>query len=119
MNRYILIGVSLVITVAMALVSYLRAEKQQAVDDLERARILISQLQAANSSLSSTVYELEDSARKTAAFLVELNLRNRLSEQKAQAEMQQFKRVKNESETVKSWADTPLPPGLYDSAADY
>lgn len=112
-KRYAYIFMILLALCVAGYIKLLKDSRSNALYKLEIANTQINQLISLNSDLKGTIDTLVKNAEEDRAFISDLEKKRKETEDKANSELNTFKRAKRESQNISDWANQPLPLGLY------
>lgn len=111
--NYSVIGFVVILVLIIGYISFIQDQKEAIQIELEQAQLQITRLINTNKHLNHSIDQLEEQAKQHRAYTSELETKRKATQQQANSLIQQFKRLQHEDKTINSWADTPLPSGLY------
>lgn len=113
LNKYLSIGLGVIAVILLIYCLSLRNSRDNAVNSLDRANDQLNQLISSNINLKGSIDLLEQQAKQNRVYITELEAKRTETEKQATKLVQEFKVKKHENQTISSWANQPLPEGLY------
>lgn len=91
----------------------IKGQRDQMKEQLNSSEQKIEQLMASNQSLNQAIKALELQQQQNKEYMAELEQKRLATQQEANQQVQQFKKKQHENSTINSWANQPIPSGLY------
>lgn len=112
-TKYASIALVSLLFIAIIYISRLSNQRDNALGDLDRANSRITQLQQVNINLKGSIDLLEKQAQQNRDYMTDLETKRTETEKQANKLAQDFKVKKHENKNINTWANQPLPTGLY------
>lgn len=113
LKSYSLVVAFGLVMLALFYIWYLRNDREQAINDFNRANQQITQLINVNHSQAGAIDLLNKQLALNDAYIDGLEQRRKNTEQVLVPTESKFKKAKNEDPSINEWANKPLPIGLY------
>lgn len=111
--KYSTVGLILCLVITFSYSLIIKSQRDQVKNQLNSSEHEIAQLKASNKALDQVIQTLEQQNQQNRQYINELEEKRLATQEQTNQQIQQFKRQQHENSTINSWANEPIPSGLY------